>query len=45
MKYNNIRKYFKELFRGEFYLFYRIYYTEILSTKMSVRLFGVDSIF
>ena len=30
-------------FSGKFYLFYRIYYTEILSTKMSVRLFGVDS--
>lgn len=30
-------------FSGKFYLFYRIYDTEILSTKMSVRLFGVDS--
>jgi len=40
---NNIRKYFKELL-GEFHLLYKIYYTEILSTKCSLRLFGVDSI-
>jgi len=30
-------------FSGKFYLFYRIYDTEILSTKLSFRLFGVDS--
>ena len=31
-------------FSGKFYLFYRIYDTEILSTKLPVRLFGVDSL-